>query len=163
MPVSPFVYRPAPGWAAAHEADGAMGQFAGPGISGSMPGSSPGETGRREEEYRAREKQAWEQGFREGASRERAETEASRRPAAQNDCSCARSVRAGTRVLFPSRGRRGGSTGSGDGPQDSAAGISTGPAAAERAGSGRARENGVDPECSPPRSSLADCRLGGIL
>lgn len=77
MPVSPFVYRPAPGWAAAHEADGAMGQFGGPAISGSMPGSSPGETGRREEEYRAREKQAWEQGFREGASRERAETEAS--------------------------------------------------------------------------------------
>ena len=71
MPVSPFVYRPAPGWTPPQESDGA-----GASASGVAAAMSPGEPGRREEEFRAREKQAWEQGFREGVAREKAELEA---------------------------------------------------------------------------------------
>jgi flagellar assembly protein FliH len=68
MPVSPFVYRPAPGWAAAQQAEGAAVQFVTPGASVTSE-----ESGQSEEEFRTREKHAWEQGFREGVARERAE------------------------------------------------------------------------------------------
>ena len=69
MPVSPFVYRPAPGWLPPRESETSSGTL--------MPAAAPAiGAARPEEEFRAREKQAWEQGFREGVARERTETEA---------------------------------------------------------------------------------------
>jgi flagellar assembly protein FliH len=65
VPVSPFVYSPAPGWTTERDSETMGGQL----IAASAP--------RPEEEFRAREKQAWEQGFHEGVARERAEAAAS--------------------------------------------------------------------------------------
>jgi len=74
VPVSPFVYQPAPGWTAANENEAA--HLAALHEAGPSRASGAGDSGRREEEFHAREKQAWEQGFREGVARERADMEA---------------------------------------------------------------------------------------
>jgi len=74
VPVSPFVYQPAPGWAAANENEAE--HLAALHEAGASRAGATGDSGRREEEFRAREKQAWEQGFREGVARERADMEA---------------------------------------------------------------------------------------
>ena len=76
MPVAPFVYRPAPGWTVPHDDEDAAVPFVAGPSGGRGPAPSPAESGRREEEFRTREKQAWEQGFREGSARERAEHDA---------------------------------------------------------------------------------------
>ncbi|MGA2717984.1 MAG: hypothetical protein ABSF78_03380 [Candidatus Acidiferrales bacterium] len=74
MPVSPFVYQPAPGWTAANENEAA--HLAALHEAGPPRAGVAGDSGRREEEFHAREKQAWERGFREGVARERADMEA---------------------------------------------------------------------------------------
>jgi flagellar assembly protein FliH len=75
VPVSPFVYQPAPGWTSADETSAAA-NLAALHDAGVSRGGAAGDSGRREEEFRAREKQSWEQGFREGVARERADMEA---------------------------------------------------------------------------------------
>ena len=79
MPISPFVYSPAPGWAATRGSKTSAGQAI-PGTIGPASGTPDlaGTSARPEEEFRAREKQAWDQGFREGIAREQAETEAAK-------------------------------------------------------------------------------------
>ncbi|MGH9756601.1 MAG: FliH/SctL family protein [Candidatus Acidiferrales bacterium] len=80
MSISPFVYRPAPGWDAGPVAKPA-GQEARtqtedpPGMEAGFSGQ-PLDGGHTEEEILAREKQAWERGVREGESRGRAAAEA---------------------------------------------------------------------------------------
>ena len=66
MPVSPFVYRPAPGWVPPRRVKGGPQERC-------WRRRLPGGLGRSpEEEYRAREKQAWEQGLSRRAWRARA-------------------------------------------------------------------------------------------
>lgn len=71
MAVLPFVYRPAPGWTPPREAESLPGA-----VIASTGVTALGSAARPEEEFRAREKQAWEQGFHEGVARERAESQA---------------------------------------------------------------------------------------
>jgi flagellar assembly protein FliH len=72
MPVSPFVYRSAPGWAPVRESRTAAEQ-----LIAAANAAAAGGVARPEEEFRTREKKAWEQGFNEGVARERTGAEAS--------------------------------------------------------------------------------------
>lgn len=77
MSISPFVYRPAPGWDAAKPAGQetrAQGEDP-PGMETGFSGP-PLDGGHTEEEILAREQQAWERGVREGEARARAAGEA---------------------------------------------------------------------------------------
>ena len=81
MSISPFVYRPAPGWDAGQAAK--SGGHESRTLPEDPPGMAAGITnaaldgGHTEEEILAREQQAWERGLREGESRARADAEAS--------------------------------------------------------------------------------------
>jgi len=72
--VAPFVYKPAPGWNDAKQAAAASAIVAaGAAVASVMPVAQ--ETPPHVEDARAREKQAWEGGFREGLAKGRAENE----------------------------------------------------------------------------------------
>jgi flagellar assembly protein FliH len=77
MSISPFVYRPAPGWDAAKLAGQETRTQAedSPGMETGVSGP-PLDGGHTEEEILAREQQAWERGVREGEARARASAEA---------------------------------------------------------------------------------------
>jgi len=73
--VSPFVYKPAPGWTDARQAAAASAIVAaGAAVASATPVAQEAATA--DEDARAREKQAWESGFREGLAKGRAENEA---------------------------------------------------------------------------------------
>jgi len=76
LAVSTFVYPPAPGWSAEHEGNSSFGEALGPGMSALDGSAVTSGAIHPEENSRAREKQLWEEGFREGLVRARAETDA---------------------------------------------------------------------------------------
>ena len=74
--VSPFLYPPAPGWNAEAEENRPTQESQSPGMAGTDGLVRTTGVARPHESFRTREKQTWDEGFREGLARSRAETDA---------------------------------------------------------------------------------------